>query len=389
MNTRQEALRSQLLGLGFDDVRFARLDAIKGAGFRAWLAAGMHADMQWMERTADKRLDPQLVLPGAKSVVLLGINYWSGVGETLEGKDRPVWARYSLYSDYHDTIKPALIEAGRAIEAIYGVGGTDYRFYVDTGPVIERGWAARAGLGFVGKNGMLISRRFGNWLFLAAVLTTAEMESDPPLKMPASDGGESVGLLCGKCTRCMDSCPTQAIPRPGVVDARRCISYQTIENKGVIPRELRVKIGRHIYGCDVCLEVCPWNRFAQESRRVLLVGRDEVARLSLPDLLELTPERFASVFRGTAIKRVKLGGLLRNACIVAANIGAIDCLDRLVRLARHASPLVRTHAVWSVFELAGNARADDLLTLARAGETDANVLEEYAWWDLSPPPPKP
>jgi epoxyqueuosine reductase len=382
MNTRREALRTRLLELGFDDVRFARLETVKGTGLRAWLAAGMQADMQWMERTAEKRLDPQQVLSGAKSAVLLGVNYWPGLRDAGAGAGLPLWARYSLYSDYHDTLKPALIEAGRAIEAVLGVGGTDYRYYVDTGPVVERGWAARAGLGFVGKNGMLISRRFGNWLFLAAILTTVELEPDLPLKPTAVDAdGEAVGLLCGKCTRCMDFCPTQAIPRPGVVDARRCISYQTIENKGAIPRELRAKIGAHIYGCDVCLEVCPWNRFARESRQVLLVARDELARLPLGELLALTPERFAAVFRGTAIKRVKLAGLLRNACIVAANTGAVDCLEALVVLAGHGSPLVRTHAVWAVFTLVGRARASSLLVLSQAAEADAQVLAEYAWWD--------
>jgi epoxyqueuosine reductase len=290
-----------------------------------------------------------------------------------------------LYSDYHDTLKPALIEAGWAIERIYGVGGADYRYYVDTGPVVERGWAARAGLGFIGKNGMLISRRFGNWLFLAAVLTTVDLEPDPPLKRLAGRAeDEPVGMLCGKCTRCMDTCPTQAIPRPGVVDARKCISYHTIENKGAIPRELREKIGAHIYGCDVCLEVCPWNRFAQESRRVLLVARAEIARLSLQEILELEPERFAVIFRGTAIKRVKLAGLLRNACIVAANTQAHGCLAVLVRLASHVSPLVRAHAVWAVFMLASKSQASAALAPARAVETDPQVLEEYAWWERSP-----
>ena len=382
MNTRREALRTRLLDLGFDDVRFARLETVKGNGLRAWLAAGMQADMQWMERTAEKRLDPQQVLSGAKSAVLLGVNYWPGLRDAGPGTGLPLWARYSLYSDYHDTLKPALIEAGRAIEAVLGVGGTDYRYYVDTGPVVERGWAARAGLGFVGKNGMLISRRFGNWLFLAAILTTVDLEPDLPLKPTAADAdGEAVGTLCGKCTRCMDACPTQAIPSPGVVDARRCISYHTIENKGAIPRELRAKIGAHIYGCDVCLEVCPWNRFAQESRRVLLVARDELARRPLCELLTLTPERFASVFRGTAIKRVKLAGLLRNACVVAANTGAVDCLDTLVVLAGHESPLVRTHAVWAVFTLVGKVRAGGLLATSRRAEADTQVLEEYAWWE--------
>ena len=381
MNTRQEAMRGRLLALGFDDVRFARLDAFRGDFLRDWLASGMHADMQWMERTADKRLDPQQVLPGARSVVLLGVNYWPGV--RADGANQPVWARYSLYSDYHDTLKPALVAAGKEIAAAYGLGGTDYRYYVDTGPVVERGWAARAGLGFVGKNGMLISRRFGNWLFLAAVLVTVELEPDPPVRAPVADA-EPVGLLCGKCTRCGTACPTEAIISPGVVDARRCISYQTIENKGTIPRELRAKIGAHIYGCDMCLEVCPWNRFAQESRRVLLIARDEVTQLTLKDLLGLTPEDFAAVFKGTAIKRVKLAGLLRNACIVAANTGAMDCLDLLVRLAGHQSSLVREHAIWAVFTLVGKIQAAGLLASSRAVEADARVIEEYVWWDQAP-----
>jgi len=227
---------------------------------------------------------------------------------------------------------------------------------------------------------MLISRRHGNWLFLAAVLTTVDLDSDSPVREKAGDG-KQIGLLCGKCTRCSDACPTDAITEPGVVDARRCISYQTIENKGVIPRELRAKIGLHLYGCDVCLEVCPWNRFAQESRQVLLVARDEIAELTLPELLQLTPERFAAVFKVTAMKRVKLGGMLRNACIVAANAGAVDCLELLVRLAAHELPLVRVHAVWAVFVLAGHARAKDRLAEVYNRETSPEVLAEYCGWD--------
>lgn len=376
MNTLREELRARLLALGFDDVRFVRLDAVEGRFLRDWLGQGMHGDMQWMERSVEKRLDPRQVLPGARSAVLLGVNYWPGAAETARA-DQPTWARYALYSDYHDTLKPALVAAGRVLEEVCGLTGTDYRYYVDTGPVVERGWAARAGLGFIGKNGMLISRRHGNWLFLAAVLTTADLEADEPVRVKVGDG-EQIGLLCGKCTRCLEACPTSAITQPGVVDARLCISYQTIENRGIIPRELRKKIGTHIYGCDVCLEVCPWNRFAQQGRRVLLEARDGLARLTLKELLELTPERFATVFKGTAIKRVKLAGVLRNASIVAANASATDCVEALVRLAGHELPMVRTHAVWAVFQLVGAARARELLVTLRAGETASEVLAEYA-----------
>ena len=395
----QEELRRRLRALGFDEVRFAGLDGgTPGAdALRAWLAAGQQADMAWMERTANKRIDPQLVLPGARSVILLGVNYWTA-GERSKIQNpkskMATWARYALYEDYHDTIKPALVAAGHALEELAGVGRTDYRYFVDTGPVLERGWAARAGLGFVGKNAMLISRAFGNWLFLAAILSRVEFTPDAPLRgKPETRNSKletSVGALCGKCTRCLAACPTQALPAPGVVDARRCISYLTIENKGAIPRELRRAIGDHVYGCDICAEVCPWNRFAQESRRLLLVARPGLADLPIRELLALTPERFAEVFRRTPIKRLKLVGLLRNACVVAGNSGDANLIEPLVRLASHASPLVRAHAVWAVFRLTGESpvprpargpelveRASRLLQEARAAETDAAVLAEY------------
>jgi epoxyqueuosine reductase len=380
-NPRQEELRQKLHALGFDEVRFARVaGAAPGAeALRAWLDAGLHADMAWMERTAEKRAQPELVLPGAQSVILLGVNYWRNEQRKAKGAAPPVWARYALHDDYHDTVKSGLVAAGKAIEEIFGVGSADYRYYVDTGPVLERGWAARAGLGFIGKNTMLISRRFGNWLFLASILTRWEFAPDAPLRKkiekPKPEGENHVGLLCGKCTRCMDACPTGALPQPGVLDARRCISYQTIENRGIIPRELRPGIGTRIYGCDICLEVCPWNRFARTARSVLLAARGEIAELPLRELLELTPARFAQVFRGTAIKRVKLAGLLRNACVVAGNSGGADLLEPLARLAGHASPVVRAHAVWAVFRLAGTA--GKILAAERAAEREAVVLEEY------------
>ncbi|MBS0664027.1 MAG: tRNA epoxyqueuosine(34) reductase QueG [Verrucomicrobia bacterium] len=364
---RREALRRRLADLGFDDVRFAAVAELRDEGLAGWLAAGHHADMAWMERSAAKRLDPRLVLPGVQSVILLGVNYWTAAAP----RGAAAWARYALHDDYHDTMKPALVGAGRVLEEVCGLRGDEYRYYVDTGPVLERSWAARAGLGFIGKNAMLISRRHGNWLLLAAILVKARFEPDAPVRERGD--GSAVGLLCGKCTRCLAACPTAAFPRPGVVDARRCISYQTIENKGVIPRELRRAIGNRIYGCDVCLEVCPWNRFAQEGRRMLLAARPELGRLSLPEILALTPERFAAVFRGTPIKRLKLAGLLRNACIVAGNSGDASLVPALLPLASHSLPLVRAHAVWAVRQLGGAGR----LAEARAAEQDATVLAEH------------
>lgn len=366
-------LRQRLVALGFDDVRFAAVSPGPLAPLRAWLDAGHHADMHWLERTVDKRLDPALVLPGARSIVMLGVSYWADRLRPSSGTSgAPRWARYALHEDYHDTIKPGLVAAGRVLEELGGLRPEDYRYYIDTGPVLERSWAARAGLGFTGKNAMLISQRHGNWLFLAAILTRLEAMPDPPVHTPPRAG--RVGQLCGRCTRCLDACPTAAFPAPGVVDARRCVSYQTIENKGVIPRELRPGIGARIYGCDVCLEVCPWNRFAREGRRLLLAARHEIADLPLAEILALTPERFAAVFRRTPIKRVKLAGLLRNACVVAGNSGDVTHLPALVALATgHALPLVRAHAVWAVFRLGGGGA----LTEASARETDPLVRAEY------------
>ncbi|MDB6165523.1 MAG: queG [Lacunisphaera sp.] len=379
----RERLRSRLRELGFDEVRFAAITTAAGGGLQAWLADGMHGDMAWMERTAAKRKQADLVLPGVRSVILLGVNYWAGETEDRKQKtgDKPRWARYAQYADYHDTMLPGLEAAGRTLEELAGAAPADYRYYVDTGPVLERGWAARSGLGFRGKNAMLISKKHGNWLFLASILTRVAIEPDAPLRQTAAAVAtheEPAGLLCGKCTRCLDACPTGAFPSPGIVDARRCISYQTIENKGTIPRELRAGIGERIYGCDVCLEVCPWNRFAQAGRRVLLSARGDIAELGLREILELTPERFAQVFKGTAIKRLKFTGLLRNACVVAGNSGDRDLLPMLLGLAAHESALIRAHAVWAVQRIAGAEAATQLLAVARAAETDASVLAEHA-----------
>jgi epoxyqueuosine reductase len=364
-----EELRSRLLALGFDAVRFASATTLPGDGLRRWVEAGHFGAMEWMARSVEKRLQPDLVLDGAASIILLGVNY--GVAAEADSKG-PRWARYSQFEDYHDTIKPALVAAGRVLEEMLTVTSSDYRTYVDTGPVLEREWSARAGLGFIGKNAMLISRDFGNWLFLAAILVRAPLPADTPL----TGGKPGVGALCGKCTRCLEACPTQAFVGPGWVDARRCISYLTIENKGAIPLEFRRAIGSRIYGCDICAEVCPWNRFAQDSRSVLLKQSDGFTRVGLRELLTLDAPRFAEVFRRTPIKRIKLVGLLRNASVVAANVHAIDCLPELLMLAAHESALVRAHAVWAVQELEP-VRWQELLASVRSQEQDPEVLAEY------------
>jgi len=385
MDPRDQELRRRLTALGFDEVRVAAATGPLPDPLPAWLAAGRHADLHWLERTAGKRLNPDLVLPGVRSILLLGVNYWSPRPDPAPGAPAaPCWARYALYEDYHDTIQPALVAAGRLLEDLYGAHPTDYRYYVDTGPILERSWAARAGLGFIGKNAMLISRRHGNWLLLAAILTRVELAADPP-PAPAPPA-RPVGTWCGKCTRCFEACPTAAFAAPGVLDARRCISYQTIENRGLIPRELRAGIGRRIFGCDLCLEVCPWNRFARAGRRTLLAARTDFAGLSLAVFLTLTPERFARFFRRTPIKRLQLPGLLRNACVVAGNSRDPTLLPLLVPLATaHPNALVRAHAVWAIRQLGGRAP----LAAARAREADPSVLAEYDAAEADPVPAPP
>ena len=380
-HTKQAEVRRRLEALGFDAVRFAAISGATTDPLPGWLAAGMHADMHWIERSAAKRLNPELILPGARSMIMLGVSYWSDklAMDPARAGNSPRWARYALHEDYHDTIKPALVAAGRLLEELYGVRGEDYRYYVDTGPVLERSWAARSGLGFTGKNAMLISREHGNWLFLASILTRIDFMPDEPVRNKFRE--RDVGLLCGSCTRCLDACPTDAFAAPGMVDARRCISYQTIENKGVIPRELRAGIGNRIYGCDVCLEVCPWNRFARQGRQMLLSARYDLAGLSLAEILALTPERFAEIFRRTPIKRLKLVGLLRNACVVAGNLGDATLLPSLVSLATtHPSSIVRAHAVWAVYRIGEGAQ----LALASAQETDPIVRAEYSAEKVEP-----
>ncbi len=396
--TVKDLLRGQILSIGFDDVRFTDLTPLSNNRLKDWVEQGYHADMEWLKRTIEKRLDPSLVMEGVCSVIMLGVNYLPGEGTALSQKR---WGKYSLYSDYHDTVLKGLKRVGELLEEDYGLNSDEYRYYTDTGPVMERGWAAVSGMGWQGKNGMLISRQHGNWLLLATILTKLEIEPDPPLKKRFASNQipkAELGLLCGKCTRCIDDCPTNAIVEPGVLDAKLCISYQTIENKGVIPRELRSRFGSRIFGCDICLDVCPWNRFAQEGRMLLLENRYVIASLSLLEILRMSRDDFREIFRKTAIKRLKLRGLLRNACIVAGNLlgnkewwpslksedqkndWLEEIIKELVRLSAYEKAVVRPHAVWAVYRLRAH-EADRLLAENRALETDEETLQEYEYWE--------
>lgn len=396
----KESLRSRILDIGFDVARFSDLSPVSGDRLRGWIEKGYHADMEWFARSIEKRLDPSLVLEGACSVVMLGVNY---LPPNLEkSRSQTGFAKYSLYRDYHDTILNGVRAVGALLESSFEIGQYDYRYYVDTGPVVERGWAASAGLGWQGKNGMLISKEHGNWLLLAAVYVKLEIEPDEPLRksvQASTSVGEakSLGLLCGKCTRCIDTCPTQAIVEPGILDTRRCISYQTIENRGWIPRELRAKFGGRVFGCDICLDICPWNRFAETGRGNLLETRYEIADLGLLDLLTMDIETFRKVFRKMPQKRTKLQGLKRNACVAAGNLRYFgdwwperggpgtklgeqfleEIKTVLLRLAtQDESPIVRGHAVWALYRICGDEAKEKLSTI-RTKETDTEVLKEY------------
>ncbi len=285
--------------------------------------------MAWMERNADRRTNPDLVQPGAKSVVMLAMNYWQ------HGTPSPAIARYAWGDDYHDIIEPKL----RQLDSWLQSQGGKQRHYVDTGPVLERDFAALSGLGWHGKSTMLIHPKLGTWFFLGAILTTLELPPDEP----ARDH-------CGKCTRCIAACPTGAITAPQKVDARLCISYLTIENKGPIPMELRPMIGHRIYGCDACLEACPWNRFAQESREARFAAREFIG-MPLRDFLALDDAAFRALFQKSPIKRIKRVRFLRNVCVALGNVGTEEDLPALHRAANDPDPLLAEHAVWGAMRI--------------------------------------
>ena len=332
----KKAIRQGALELGFDDCRFTTTDPPESARqFLKWLEGQRHGTMGWLERNADRRIDPQLVLEGARSVITLAASYDSGNGEQT-GPSQGVIARYARYKDYHDVLGQSL---GQLTERVQSLAGEDARslWYVDTGPILERDLGQRAGLGFIGKHTNLISRRLGNWFFISEILTTAELEPDEPERNH-----------CGKCTSCIDACPTGAIPAPFQLDARRCISYLTIELKGPIPEALRPAIGNRIYGCDDCLEVCPWNRFAGEGRLMAPHRRDDLGQADLIELLTLGDDDFQAKFRGTPMQRTKRRGVLRNVCVALGNVGDASAIPALEHAAADPEPLIAEHAQWAI-----------------------------------------
>ena len=325
--------------LGFDDLRVtSAAPPSSGERFLAALAEGRHAEMAWLARNAEKRVDPEKVLPGARSVVTLAVSYQAP--DPVPGPGlRGIVARYARHADYHDVLAGPLKALSAEIDRLGG-SGTRSLWYVDTGPILERDLAQRAGMGFVGKHTNLISPRLGNWFLISEILTTLEIEPDPPARN-----------RCGSCTRCLDACPTGALPAPFTLDARRCISYLTIEHKGSIPLEFRSRIGARIYGCDDCLAACPWNRFAREGSLMRPHRREGLAAPELVELLSLDEPGFRSRFAGTPMLRTKRRGLLRNVCVALGNIGDTSVLPALERAASDPEPLIAEHAAWAIEEI--------------------------------------
>jgi epoxyqueuosine reductase len=367
-----ERLRSRALELGFDLVGVAPAlpPGEHVQAYRDWLARQEHGEMAYMARPDRvlRREDPSLVLPGARSVVCVAVNY-AAESSTAPVADlrRGRVSSYAWGSDYHDWLLPRLEDLASFVRVEVG-GEVHHRAYVDTGPVLERAFAARAGLGFVGKNTCLIHPRLGSWLFLGEVLVDVDLS---PL-------GEPLPPRCGTCVRCLEACPSGALVAPYRLDARRCISYLTIELKGPIPHDLRPLLGDHVYGCDVCQDVCPWQRFARPSTVPAFRARspDRAAPLLL-DLLALDEERFRRRFEGSPVLRVGRARLLRNVAVVLGNTGARWALPALVAALGDAESLVRGHAAWALGCL-GGPEAVNALEGARGGERDPEVRLEVA-----------
>jgi epoxyqueuosine reductase len=329
----KEKIRQRALELGFDDCRFTTAAAPASAEqFQDWLTENKNGEMSWLERNSEKRVEPQKVLSGAKSVIVLAASYEN------ENQKSGSLARYARFDDYHNVLGERLKLLTEFVNQI--VAETRSLWYVDTGPLLERDFAQRAGLGFVGKHTNLISRRFGNWIFLAEILTTLELEPDAPEKNH-----------CGKCSRCISACPTDAITAPFQLDARKCISYLTIELKGSIPVEFRKAIGNRIYGCDDCLAVCPWNKFAREGSLMKAHARKDLEQPDLIEFLSLDEKNFKSRFAGSPILRTKRRGLLRNVCVALGNVGDESALPALEKSSRDSEPLIAEHARWAILEI--------------------------------------
>jgi epoxyqueuosine reductase len=364
--TIKEEIKARARAEGFDLVRFTIAQAApeNAARLGQFLDAGHHGEMSWMAERTAWRADPQGMWPDARSVIMLGMNYGPG-GDPLTilgQKDRAAISVYAQGDDYHDVVKKKLKALGGHIFRDFGA---EVKVFVDTAPVMEKPLAQRAGLGWQGKHTNLVSREFGSWLFLGSIFTTLELPPDT-----------EEDDHCGNCRACLDICPTQAFPAPYRLDARRCISYLTIENKGPIPREFRTAMGNRIYGCDDCLAVCPWNKFASAASEMALRARSELKEPRLADLAALDDAAFRALFRKSPVKRIGRDRFLRNVMIAIGNSGDTALVGAARDKLADASPLVRGAAVWALSRL---LPPEEFAALAQSTqETDEDVRREWA-----------
>ncbi len=366
-----EEFAGKARALGFDLVGFSSAQPPSTADrYQDWLAQGFHGEMAYLGRAdaVAKRNDLGLIQAGVRTVVTVGVNYHTLAlpPEQRDDPSRGILASYAWGRDYHDLLLPRLRRLGSWIETQVGETVLS-RAYVDTGPLLERDLAARSGLGFVGKNTNLIHHRFGSWLFLGELLLTTDLSA----RAPAPAAG-----TCGHCTRCLDACPTSALVRPYVLDARRCISYLTIELRGPIPRELRPLVGNRLFGCDICQEVCPWNRrFARATTDPAFQPGPSGMAPRLLDLITLDPTGFRQLFRHSPIMRTKRHGLLRNALVALGNWADPAAIPFLVAALHDPEPLLRGHAAWALGRIP-HGQARFALEQASAAESDAWVEDE-------------
>ena len=361
------ALGREAGGLGFDCVGVTEPGAIAEAAkhFREFLDAGAHGDMAWLAADPERRADPRALWPAVRSVIMLGLNY--GPDEDpltlLESRTRGAISVYAQGDDYHDLIKKRLKALARWLVA---ASGCEVKVFVDTAAVMEKPLAQAAGLGWQGKHTNLVSREFGSWLFLGAIFTT--------LDLPRDDADID---HCGSCRACLDICPTAAFPAPYKLDARRCISYLTIENKGAIPYEFRKAIGNRIYGCDDCLAVCPWNKFAQTGHETKLAARDELREPRLSELARLDDAAFRALFSKSPVKRIGRDRFIRNVLIAIGNSNDAALAEVAERLLEDESPLVRGAAVWALSQLIGREEFSKRAASALRTESNETVRSEW------------
>jgi len=361
------ALASEARALGFDCVGVTAPDAIAEAAghFRAFLDTGALGEMAWLATNPERRADPRGLWPAVHSVIMLGVNY--GPDENplaiLESRTRGAISVYAQGDDYHDLIKKRLKALARWLVA---TSGCEVKVFVDTAAVMEKPLAQAAGLGWQGKHTNLVSREFGSWLFLGAIFTTLDLPRD-----------EADADHCGSCQACLDICPTSAFPAPYKLDPRRCISYLTIESKGSIPHEFRKAIGNRIYGCDDCLAVCPWNKFAQQGREAKLAAREDLRAPSLAKLARLDDAAFRERFTKSPVKRIGRDRFVRNVLIAIGNSGDGTLAREAKRLLTDDSPLVRGAAVWALSQLLGRKEFSALAATALSAEPDATVRAEW------------